>query len=403
MEFDTQPAEAVPAAPALPAPAQRYPIEFTASGSEYFRIWIVNLLLIVLTVGLYLPWAKVRKLKYFYSNTWVGGDALDFHGDPKKMLRGTLVAAAFLIVYSVGSNFAGWAAVIAAAAFVALWPALFWAAMRFRLANTSWRGLRFHFAGEMRGAYGAMMPPLALALLPFAIAGAMVDPGAVSQAGEPGEPPVIAFMVMSLVMTVFFFGLPYFLWRLKRYQHDNYAVGGLQTKLKADVGVLYGIFIKLMGISTLAVLAFVAVIALGAYTGIVGGKKGSGIGVAIVLGIAIVGILGIFVLNVLPKSYMQVRLQNLLWSTTGNDQMRFDSQLKLARYLPLQFKNYLLIFLTLGLYWPFAVVSTRRAQIEAMAIESRIDLDDLAQTAGAENPGAAGDMAADLFGLDIGM
>ena len=49
------------------------------------------------------------------------------------------------------------------------------------------------------------------------------------------------------------------------------------------------------------------------------------------------------------------------------------------------------------------MVSTRRAQIEAMAIESRIDLDDLAQTAGAENPGAAGDMAADLFGLDIGM
>ena len=389
MEFDTRPAE--------PAAVRRYPIEFTASGSEYFRIWIVNLLLIVLTLGLYLPWAKVRKLKYFYSNTWVGGDALDFHGEPKKMLRGTLIAAAFLIVYSVGSNFSGWAAVIAALAFVAVWPALFRAAMRFRLANTSWRGLRFHFAGDMRGAYGAMMPPLALALLPLAIIGVVIDP----EAG--GELPAIPAMLMGLGTMVFIFGLPYFLWRLKRYQHDNYALGGLQTKLKADVGVLYGIFIKLMGISTLAVLALVAVVALGAYTGIVGGKKGSGIGVAIVLGVAVIGMLGIFVLNVLPKSYVQVRLQNLFWSTTGNEQMRFDSQLKFARFLPLQFKNYLLIFLTLGLYWPFAVVSTRRAQIEAMAIEARIDLDDLAQTAGSENPGATGDMAADLFGLDIGM
>ena len=63
---------------------QRHPIEFTASGSEYFRIWIVNLLLIVVTLGIYLPWAKVRKLKYFYSNTWVGGDALDFHGEPAR-------------------------------------------------------------------------------------------------------------------------------------------------------------------------------------------------------------------------------------------------------------------------------------------------------------------------------
>ncbi|RZI94074.1 MAG: DUF898 domain-containing protein [Variovorax sp.] len=389
MEFDTGPAE--------PAAGRRYPIEFTASGSEYFRIWIVNLLLIVLTLGIYLPWAKVRKLKYFYSNTWVGGDALDFHGEPKKMLRGTLIAAAFLIVYSVGSNFSGWAAVIAALAFVAVWPALFRAAMRFRLANTSWRGLRFHFTGDMRGAYGAMMPPLALALLPLAIIGVVIDP----EAG--GELPAIPAMLMGLGTMVFIFGLPYFLWRLKRYQHDNYALGGLQTKLKADVGVLYGIFIKLMGISTLAVLALVAVVALGAYTGIVGGKKGSGIGVAIVLGVAVIGILGVFVLNVLPKSYVQVRLQNLFWSTTGNEQMRFDSQLKFARFLPLQFKNYLLIFLTLGLYWPFAVVSTRRAQIEAMAIEARIDLDDLAQTAGSENPGATGDMAADLFGLDIGM
>ncbi len=169
------------------------------------------------------------------------------------------------------------------------------------------------------------------------------------------------------------------------------------------MGVLYGLFIKLMGISFLAVTVLVAVVGLAAFTGVVGRKSGSSLGALIILAMVVIAILGIFVLNVLPKSYMQVRLQNLLWSTTGNDAMRFDSQLKLARYLPLQFKNYLLIFLTLGLYWPFAVVSTRRAQIDAMAIEARIDLDDIAQTAGQEHPGAAGDMAADLFGLDIGM
>ncbi|WP_168164822.1 YjgN family protein [Variovorax sp. PAMC 28711] len=391
MELDTRPTEVA---------QRRYPIEFTASGSEYFRIWIVNLLLIVVTLGLYLPWAKVRKLKYFYSNTWVGGDALDFHGEPVKMLRGTLIAAAFLIAYSVGSNFSGWAALVAAAAFVGLWPALFRSAMRFRLANTSWRGLRFHFAGDLRGAYAAMTPPLALALLPVAIAGAMAGPAV---DGEPGQLPIVAGGLIGIGMTVFFVGLPYFLWKLKHYQHDHYAIGGLQTKLSADVGVLYGLFIKLMGIGFLAVTALVAGVGLAAFTGVIGRKSGSGLGAVIILAMVVMAILGIFVLNVLPKSYLQVRLQNLLWSTTGNDAMRFDSQLKLARYLPLQFKNYLLIFLTLGLYWPFAVVSTRRAQIEAMAIEARIDLDDIAQTAGQENPGAAGDMAADLFGLDIGM
>jgi Bacterial protein of unknown function (DUF898) len=87
----------------LPAPDTKissHPIEFSASGSEYFRIWIVNLLLIVVTLGLYLPWARVRKLKYFYGNTRVDGDALDFHGDPKKMLRGMLLVGVFFALYS---------------------------------------------------------------------------------------------------------------------------------------------------------------------------------------------------------------------------------------------------------------------------------------------------------------
>ncbi|MDM0075129.1 YjgN family protein [Variovorax sp. J2P1-59] len=365
----------------------RHPIEFTATGSEYFRIWIVNLLLILVTLGIYLPWAKVRKLKYFYSNTWVDGDALDFHGEPRKMLRGTLIASLFLITYSVGSNFSGWAALLAALAFVVLWPALFRAAMRFRLANTSWRGLRFRFAGDMAGAYACMMPPLALALLPVAVAGAMAP---------RGMPPAASGLI-GIGMLAFFAGLPYFLWRVRRYQHGNYAIGQLQTRLEADVGVVYGIFIKLIGIALLALLFVGVLVAVFVFTGRRGGSSGF-IGLSVALGLA-----GILLLNILPKSYLQVRLQNLIWSKTGNEVLRFKSGLLLAAYLRLQCKNYLLIMLTLGLYWPFAVVNTRRAQIEAVELRTRISLDEITQVAGRENPSAAGDMAADLFGLDIGM
>jgi uncharacterized membrane protein YjgN (DUF898 family) len=377
----------------------RHPIEFTASGSEYFRIWIVNLLLILVTLGIYLPWAKVRKLKYFYSNTWLGGDALDFHGEPRKMLRGTLIAAAFLIVYSVGSNFSGWAALLAAVAFVALWPALFRAAMRFRLANTSWRGLRFHFAGDTAGAYACMLPPLALALLPVAIMGAVAGlSGVAPGAGKPAEPPLLATGLVGISMMALFLGLPFFLWRVKRYQHDNYAIGGLQTRLKMDLGVLYGLFIKLMAVSfaVVAVAGLVAVVFV--FTG-----RGSRSGMGFVVVGALLGFGAILLFNIIPKAYMQVRLQNLLWSTTGNEVLRFDSRLRFKHFVGLQFKNYLLILLTLGLYWPFAVVNTRRAQLEAMELHTRIDLDEITHAAAREDPGAAGDMAADLFGLDIGM
>jgi len=373
---------------------QRHPIEFTATGSEYFRIWIVNLLLTLVTLGLYLPWAKVRKLQYFYRNTWVDGDALDFHGEPRKMLRGTLIAGAFLVVYSVGSNFSGWAALLAALAFIGLWPALFRAALRFRLANTSWRGLRFRFTGDTAGAYACMLPPLALALLPVAVMGAMAPAGR----AQPGALPPVASTLVGFGMLAFFAALPYFLWRIRRYQHGNYAFGKLQTRLEADLGVLYGIFIKLIGISLLAVVVLGGMV----FMFILSGRR-AGMGAGYFGAVTLVGIGGILMLNILPKSYLQVRLQNLIWSRTGNDVLRFKSELPLAAYLGLQCKNYLLIFLTLGLYWPFAVVHTRRAQLEAVELRTRIDLEQITQTAGHESPGAAGDMAADLFGMDIGM
>ena len=37
---------------ARPTTSRALRIEFTGSGSEYFRIWIVNLLLILVTIGL---------------------------------------------------------------------------------------------------------------------------------------------------------------------------------------------------------------------------------------------------------------------------------------------------------------------------------------------------------------
>lgn len=36
------------------------PFSFTGSAGEYFRIWIVNIALSIVTLGIYSAWAKVR-------------------------------------------------------------------------------------------------------------------------------------------------------------------------------------------------------------------------------------------------------------------------------------------------------------------------------------------------------
>src|SRR4026207_2339411 len=76
------------------------PFEFRGNGGEYFRIWIVNLLLTIVTLGIYSAWAKVRRLKYMYRNTQIADSSFDYHGSPVAILKGRLVALVLLIAYN---------------------------------------------------------------------------------------------------------------------------------------------------------------------------------------------------------------------------------------------------------------------------------------------------------------
>ena len=67
------------------------PFRFTGTGGEYFRIWIVNVMLSVVTLGIYSAWAKVRRLQYFYRHTRISGASFDYHGNPLAILKGCIL------------------------------------------------------------------------------------------------------------------------------------------------------------------------------------------------------------------------------------------------------------------------------------------------------------------------
>src|SRR3979409_2523918 len=75
-------------------PGKRHPVEFTAHAGEYFRIWIVNLALTIVTLGIYSAWAKVRKRRYFYAHTRIAGEGLEHRAQPLAILKGRLIAVA---------------------------------------------------------------------------------------------------------------------------------------------------------------------------------------------------------------------------------------------------------------------------------------------------------------------
>ena len=84
---------------------RQLPFEFHGRGGEYFGIWIVNLLLTIITLGIYSPWAKVRTKRYFYGKTLLNNTNFAYLADPMAILKGWLIAVAVLIVYSITASF----------------------------------------------------------------------------------------------------------------------------------------------------------------------------------------------------------------------------------------------------------------------------------------------------------
>jgi uncharacterized membrane protein YjgN (DUF898 family) len=375
-------------------------IKFTGTGSEYFRIWIVNLLLTIVTLGFYFPFAKARRLRYFHGNTLVGGHALGFHGDPWKMLRGYVLMLVFGAAYLGAGKISPMAGAVAAVAFALLWPALWYSSLRFRLANTSWRGLRLRFNGSMGGAYAALVPVL-LPVALMATAGAIGQPDAASGAPPaPGLGSMIAgFVVIGAVLLLLPL-MPWLLARLKRYQHGHYQFTDETTQLEARTRSFYGLMLRTFGVS---LIPFAMII--GAFALMVPAFKHGGVGTAIgasVLGGLLV-LAGYLLLLVLTQSYMTARMQNLVWGTTRSPRLRFSSRLKVRSVIGLMLTNLLLTVVTLGLYRPFAAVATAKLRLEAVSLEAHGDIDQWTASAAQRMNDATGDAAGDLFGIDVGL
>ena len=385
--------DTLPWSPPAPAAARaretaspcRQPLSFTGSGSEYFRIWIVNLLAMVLTAGLYYPWARVRRLRYFHHNTRLDGHAFDFRGEPARMLRGFLLVWLLFGTYNLASQSSGAAALVGLGAIAALWPALWRGSLRFRLGHTSWRGLPFAFEGGVAGAYRAFgafaalgLP--ALLLLVFAQARPQ-DAGFV--------PPLLLVLALALG--------PLGWYEVKRYQHRHCAFADRRSDWQAtrrEVYVLSG-----------------RAAALGLAGALVGGALGAGVvalapaglgpGGATLVGLTAMGCF--WLVLALPHAYVDARTQNLVWNRTVAAGLRFDSALGVAPLWRLRVKNLLLMGATLGLYWPWAAVATARLRLAAVAVLSDEPLDRLVGTLHAAAPDASGDAAADLVGFDFGL
>jgi uncharacterized membrane protein YjgN (DUF898 family) len=272
------------------------------------------------------------------------------------------------------------------------------------MANTGWRGLRLGFVGTRGGAYRTLLPGFLAAVVFFALAVLGQDDATVRS-----RELTLAQAGPALMLLVFYALLPYMFWLMRRYQHQHYTVAAERSQFSVSAGAFYGVSLRMMGLSLLAMVPAALIIAgvfwvVGAAGGAAPGQPpDAGLSIK-AMAFAFIGVLAaMLVFQVLVRPYLTSRMQNLVWNGTRSQHLTFASALRLRPLMWLTAKNWLLILVTLGLYFPFAAVAMARLRLEAVSVLSRIDPATLVGLPRDANEAAAGDAAGDLFGIDIGL
>ncbi|HRF82451.1 MAG TPA: DUF898 family protein [Flavobacteriales bacterium] len=155
-------------------------LAFKGQGGDLFIVLVVNMLLTFITLGLYYPWAKARKLSWYYEHTELDGHPFHFHGKGNEMFKGFIKAIAILLaIYSV--YFYGVFTKDPVIAFIGLLvmfvgllffiPLIIHGSFRYRSSRSSWRGVHFGYRGKLNELYRMCIRDGLLTLITFGIYG----------------------------------------------------------------------------------------------------------------------------------------------------------------------------------------------------------------------------------------
>lgn len=366
-----------PPGPAAAAPRLEAPLRFTGSGAEYFRIWVVNTTLTLLTLGIYSAWAKVRKASYFARNTRLLGDSFDFSANPWAILRGRVLALVLLGFYTFAFEFSLVVGLIATSVIVAAAPFLLASANRFRLHNTRWRGIRFGFSASLRGAYRA-------ALIVFAL---WVSGTVATALGS--------YVLGAWISGLVFLLLPWMHHRIKAFQHRHATFAGHGSSFESSLGKFYATYF-FAGLLLFAAGAIAAALAGVSFYWLRGAGNAKVVGIIVGVVIVAIGYLAAWPL-------FAARIQRVVWERTRLGPLAFETRIAFRTLFPIAARNVAMLLVTAGLYWPFASIAWARYRLECMSVVSEAPFDESMHAIEASAaPSAVGEGAADFFGLDIG-
>ncbi|AOA59836.1 YjgN family protein [Acinetobacter larvae] len=358
--------------PQAPAPFETkiLPFKFYGKAGEYFGIWIVNILLTLVTATLYAPWAKVRRLRYFYQNTDFAQRRFDFTGDPVKIFYGRLIAIGLWAVFAILGN---WDPRFAWVGLVLIYIAIPWlirCTLSFTARNSKFANSRFYFSGTTGKAY--------------------------------------IELIKALLIYIFTLGIfsPVGLWLYYRYTFDHLYAGQLRFKLHATWGNYMGaVYVPVLVLFCVIIVALFSMLPI--LSSVIGqiyqiNDNGTVPDPSVLLPLFMMIFVVYFGLLLIFAPWVQARIFITTWNNVTVGDSQFKTSCKQSVFIWIILSNTVLQIVSLGLLTPWAMVRLYRYKVESLSLQLNDDPDqmlNLLQSA----PSAIAEEISDIFDFDISL
>ncbi|MDH5599731.1 MAG: YjgN family protein [Gammaproteobacteria bacterium] len=365
--------------------------QFTGKAGEFFAIWIVNIALTILTLGIYSAWAKVRTNQYFYGNTFLADASFRYTANPVQILKGRIIAFVVFMAYSISTSMDP---VIAGGALILLMiltPAFLVMSMAFRLRNSMYRNVRFNFDKNFKRAYFIFALPVVVIGLYIFITSQIQnfvaeDPESMATFG-------IALGILLLAMVLMF---PWWDYMVTNFKVVHARFGTSDFKFTATTKNYYRMYFIAFVLSIL-IFGFAGIIVAGVIELLKSGEETGDFPV-------IMPFLIIFIM--LPAylwlfAYMQAKRTNLMYNNLDISGNKVQSELKTGYLLYLYITNTLAMMISLGLLMPWAKVRTARYRASVTSLNVAGDLGQYT-SAQQQQQSALGEEIGEMFDMDLG-
>ncbi len=351
----------VESAPPAPARIVDHPFEFNGNATEYFRIWIVNMALSIVTLGIYSAWSKVRTQRYFYANTRAAGFPFEYLAKPIPILKGRILAFVLFGSYVISGQFSLKLQVGLAGLIALLSPWLIVRGLRFRARYTAWRSLSFRFAGTYGDAYVKYL---------------------------------LMFLLVPLTLGIYF---PFLKAHQKRYVVEGHRYGTQPFTFSALNGDFFPPYLAAFGMMIgWYVLVFILFMAFASVviSGAPGHRHPNQWLMFGMIGFMYFGVFMIFV-------YISSRVNNLVYNNMRIGPVRFQSSLRAWELIGLYIVNTLGILVSCGMLIPWAMVRMAKYRASRLVLQTDSSLDAFSAAPQREE-GAGGSELDAVFDIDIG-